>query len=110
MTVEVALTPIRKGYGYQVDISLPEDFLADGETMRADLRQTVTQQQPSASFEVERSGDNVSLTLSADDTADLPARRHLMDLTLVLTGDVEVPVLDQRFIIPVEEHVTRASA
>jgi hypothetical protein len=108
MVQTVTLASIRRGYPYQVDFVFPEGFLADGETFRAELRQTPTQTVAVAEFAVERDGDTV--TLSLDETADIPLRQHLMDLTLVLGDGSEEPLRSPRYIVPVEEHVTRADA
>ena len=105
----VTLPSIRRGYDYAAAFTFPADFLADGETLRAELRQTPSQVVAVAEFAAEREDQTVTLSLTEAQTGDLPTRTHVMDLTLVLDGGAEEPIRDPRFIIPVENHVTRAS-
>jgi hypothetical protein len=105
MSSSVRLAPIRRGYPYGVRVNFPPDSLAEGETLRAQLRR-----RPSgplvATFAVERDGDSVELTLTESQTESLGRVLHVTAFTLVLDGGAETP-LKRRYHILVEDHPTR---
>lgn len=106
--MDVRMPPIRRGYPYGLTFRFPEGYLADGETLRAELRKTPAQVVPIATFAVSREGREVALSL--ENTNALPLGIHKADLTLVLANGEEAPIDDVRLVIAVEEHITRASA
>jgi len=108
MTQETSLPPIRTGYAYSIEFNFASGFLGAGETVRAELR-TSPGYALAATFDSDRNADTVTLSLTEEQTADLVLRTHYTDLVIVTVDDVELPITDQIFAIPVEQGITEHS-